>query len=90
MCCDLSAVSAVTGVQENEMMDMHWDGFTVSRTRVVTDEHTRYISGAKAATPKAEPLPRDVKPKQHHTRQVAIKEFAQFPISEHKEWQDDW
>jgi thiol-disulfide isomerase/thioredoxin len=82
--------STIEGVAENQMMDMHWDGFTVSRTRVVTDEQTRYISGAKAATGTAAPLPRDVKPKQHHTRQVAIKEFAQFPVSEHKAWRDDW
>merc|ERR1712028_32217 len=69
---------------------MHWDGFTVARTRVVTDENTRYISGAKAATSSSIPLPRDVQKKEHHTRQVAIKEFSQFPISEHKAWQDDW
>eukprot|EP00658_Telonema_sp_P-2_P008185 TRINITY_DN13071_c0_g1_i1.p1 TRINITY_DN13071_c0_g1~~TRINITY_DN13071_c0_g1_i1.p1 ORF type:complete len:626 (-),score=166.79 TRINITY_DN13071_c0_g1_i1:176-2053(-) len=80
--------TTIEGVTANEMMDLHWDGFTVSRTRVVTDDHTRYIAGAKAAAPKAA-APRDDY-HNHHTKQVAIKEYSQFPVSEHVGWKEDW
>jgi len=63
--------------------------FHVTKTRVVTDERTmKRIPGAKLAH-KNVVAPREEK-KEHHTRHEAIKALKKFPVSEHRDWEQDW
>jgi len=63
--------------------------FGVMKTRVVTNsEDMKHVPGAKLKANHL-PNPRDIK-KEHHTAAQAIKAMAKFPVSEHKDWQNDW
>jgi len=64
--------------------------FHVTKTRVVTDLNTmKRIPGAKLHTPELQQVPREEK-KEHHTRHQAIKALKKFPVSEHRDWDEDW
>lgn len=64
--------------------------FHVTKTRVVTDVTTmKRVPGAKLSTPDLALAPREVK-KDHHTRHQAIKALKKFPVSEHRDWEQDW
>lgn len=60
----------------------------VAKTSVVTNSDMMYIPGAKLKIADA-PLPRQVV-RQHKDHKQALKDFAKFPISSHKEWKDNW
>jgi hypothetical protein len=63
--------------------------FHVTKTRVVTEEKTmKRVPGAKLEAPEL-PSPREEK-KEHHTRHQAIKALKKFPVSEHRDWEQDW
>lgn len=64
--------------------------FHVTKTRVITDEQSmKRIPGAKLATADLVQAPREEK-KDHHTRHQAIKALKKFPVSEHRDWEEDW
>eukprot|EP00658_Telonema_sp_P-2_P035173 TRINITY_DN25627_c0_g1_i5.p1 TRINITY_DN25627_c0_g1~~TRINITY_DN25627_c0_g1_i5.p1 ORF type:complete len:423 (+),score=117.51 TRINITY_DN25627_c0_g1_i5:196-1464(+) len=64
--------------------------FHVTKTRVVTEELSmKRVPGAKLATPDLVQSPRDEK-RDHHTRHDAIKALKKFPVSEHRDWEEDW
>merc|ERR1712070_1098797 len=63
--------------------------FGVMKTRVATSTaDMKHVPGAKLKVHHL-PNPRDVK-QTHHTQKQAIKAMAKFPVSEHKDWANDW
>lgn len=64
--------------------------FGVMKTRVATNSgDMKHVPGAKIKARGLAPSPRDVK-QEHHTAKQAIKAMAKFPVSEHKDWANDW
>lgn len=65
--------------------------FGVAKMRVVTNSHDlKHVPGAKLKASHLNHInPRDQQ-KGHHTKSQALKAMAKFPVSEHKDWANDW
>merc|ERR1711871_928462 len=62
--------------------------FRIAKTSVITNSDMMYIPGAKKKVEDG-PLPREIF-QRHHSKGEAMKAISKFPVSEHRNWQDDW